>query len=196
MRGSIKLFAAVVAGVMLVTPAMAAGNANFTLGWREMMDDEIEDVELDALDGQPVGGVTVDFSGGSVPFNWAIGLYRSSREEDENFGFASITVEVTFTELSFGVHKDFESGGAHPFVGGGVTYMKAEVELSSGGQSGDEDDTQLAIYGEGGVFWRLGSAFNIGVGGRAVFGTDFDLDGADLNGDYLQAGLILGWGWD
>jgi hypothetical protein len=191
-------FAVVVAVVVSVTaPAMAGGNANFLLGYRQFSDDEIEDFEVDALDGQPVVGVSVDFHTGDLPFNWVAGMYLSSREEEETIPFfGDVDVEVSFTEIDFGILKKWESETTRPFVGGGLTYVEGEIEFSAGGQSDSEDDNVAAIFGEGGVYWRLGGAFNIGIGGRLVFGADLEVEDLDVDGDYVQVGLLLGWGWD
>jgi hypothetical protein len=191
-------FAVIIAVVVSVTtPAMAGGNANFLLGYRQFGDDEIEDFEVGALDGQPVAGVSVDFHTGDLPFNWVVGMYLSSREEEETIPFfGDVDVEVAFTEIDFGILKKWESKKTRPFVGGGLTYVEGEIEFSVGGESDSEDDNVAAIFGEGGVYWRLGGAFNIGIGGRLVFGADLEVEDLDVDGDYLQVGLLLGWGWD
>jgi hypothetical protein len=190
---------AVLALLLVATPALAGGgNANFLLGQRSLDtgEDEAEDIEE-----QPVFGVSVDFNPSDWPISWAIGFYVSTEEEDFDFGGGfSGTATASLAELSFGVLKGWEVGGGNtrPFVGGGLTAVMVTLELDVDGSSAgfDEDDTSPALYGEGGVYWRVGSAFNIGVGGRIVLGTDFEIDGDSFEADYIQGGLILGWGWD
>jgi hypothetical protein len=47
-----------------------------------------------------------------------------------------------------------------------------------------------------GLYWRLNGSFNIGLSGRFVGGTDVTLGDEEINADYFQAGLILGYGWE
>jgi hypothetical protein len=191
---------ALLALLLVASPALAGpGNANFLLGQRSLDtgEDDTEDIEE-----QPVFGVSVDFNPSDWPISWVIGFYVSSEEEDFDFGGGfEGTATASLAELSFGVLKGWEVGGGNtrPFVGGGLTAVSVTLELEfdpSGLPDIDEDDTSPALYGEGGVYWRVGSAFNIGVGGRIVLGTDFDIEGESFEADYIQGGLILGWGWD
>ena len=192
----LRIAVIVAIAVSMATPTLAGGNANFFLGYREINNDTIDGLELDALNGQLAGGVSVDFHTGTLPFNWVAGLYRSSREEEENIPFGgTFDMEATFTEVSFGLLKNWKYGRIRPFVGGGLTYVKGELEISLGGQSEDFDDSKVAFFEEGGVYWHLENGLNIGLGGRFVFGADLELEGSDLDADYFQGGLILGWGW-
>ena len=69
----------------------------------------------------------------------------------------------------------------------------ARVDSALGDRS-DSDDTN-GIYVEGGVYWRLGKAFNLGVHGRLVEGTDVTLFDQDGDADYYQVGALIGFGW-
>ena len=190
MHKTIRMFAWVLILALAATPALAGpGNANFFIGqrWIDSGEDELEDVE-----DQPAFGVSVDFQTGDLPFSWFAGLYASAKEEDVA---SNVTLTAGVAELSFGLGKVWNSSNTRPFVHGGVTYTSLEIELDTPGGDFDEDDQSPAIYGEGGVYWRIGEAFNIGLGGRFIVGTDYEIDGVSLEADYLQAGLILGWGW-
>jgi len=97
----------------------------------------------------------------------------------------------------FGVNKTWDLGKTHPFVGGGIASVVATLDLESVpfslGQ--DDDDQSLGAYFHVGVFSRLGSRFNIGVDGRFLGGTDLTLFDEDTDVDYVQLGLVLGFGW-
>ena len=195
MRHHRKLAVALLAAVLFVTPALAGGNANFLLGLRKPTEDRYDHRTVDALQDIPAFGVSVDFRTGNLPINWVVGAYRASKDADQTISGQNVTVTSTFSELSFGVNKIWSSTNMRPHVGGGVTYMKGEIELKHNGQSGSQDDKSPAVYAEGGVYWRLGHAFNVGVSGRVVRGTSLKLKGEDFQGDYAQVGLVLGWGW-
>jgi hypothetical protein len=199
MRQSPRLFLFVLIVVLAVSPVMAgAGNANFFLGQRQI--DTGED-DTDDIEDQPAFGVSVDFQTGSLPFSWFAGLYASAKEEDIDLGGgidASVTVELA--EISFGLGKVWQLDKTRPFVHGGVSLTRLDFEVDIdppfSGRGFDDDDQARALYGEGGVYWRLGDAFNIGLAGRILLGTEYEFEGESLQADYVQGGLILGWGWD
>ena len=188
MKRQILLWAGfVLAMVAAATPALAEGNANFVLGGRWLDEDEWEPVEE-----QGVFGVTVDFGKESWPINLAAGFMVSGSEED----FGAVDIEGSITEFSFGVLKTWKEGTIRPFVGGGLALVEAEIEVDGpGGASASDDDNSGAIYGQGGVYWRIGPRFNIGGDVRVLLGSDVEIGGVDREADYFQIGLLLGWGW-
>ena len=194
MKGQILIGAAIVLAMgATATPALAEGNANFVLGLRALDDDDWEPVEEHV-----VFGVTVDFGKEDWPIHLAAG-YMGSRSEEEEAG---LDIKATVSELSFGVLKVWDSSNTRPFVGGGLAALNAELEVDipgffgfPGGASVTADDTSLAFYAQGGVFWRIGSRFNIGFDARALFGSELEDAGVETDADYFQLGLLLGWGW-
>lgn len=196
MRKTIRLLSWCLVLVLAATPALAGpGNANFLLGNRQI-DTGKEDAQ--DIEDQPVFGASVDFKTGILPFSWFLGAYASAKEEDVDLGSGGrATVTAALAEVSFGVGKVWKLAVVRPFVHGGVaaTALKIEFDVDGGG-SEDISDNSGAVYGEGGVYWRLGDSFNIGVAGRLLLGTDYDFEGESIEADYAQGGLILGWGWD
>ncbi len=192
-----KAAAIFLVAALVTTPALAGGNANFFVGQRTLDQDDIEGLELKALDDQTPFGVSVDWSVGDWPIHLVAGLYLSSRDETEDFGPLTIDEKVSFMELSFGVNKTWAvSGNVRPFIGGGLVRMEGKLELDATGVGSlDEDDDVIAVYGEGGLYWRLGSAFNLGGAVRLVKAADMEIQGSDFDGDYIQYGLLIGWGW-
>ncbi len=163
--------------------AMAGGNANFVLGGRTLEDEDF----WEPVEKHSAFGVNVDFGGEGWPIRLMAGLHGSATEETE-LGF---DLKASVAELTFGVAKIWEAGNAHPFVGGGLASVTAEFEF--GGFT--VDDTSPGFYLHGGVFWRLGSRFNLGGELRLLRGTEIDFFGFEGDADYAQAGLLLGWGW-
>jgi len=101
--------------------------------------------------------------------------------------------KATTGELGLGVRKIWNTGSSrrvHPYIGGGVSFIAAKFEA---GSTSDKDNGVGAWLG-GGIFWRLGSRFNLGMSLRGS-SANVDLYGvrADAGGGHF--GLCLGWGW-
>ena len=47
---------------------------------------------------------------------------------------------------------------------------------------------------DGGIFWRLGKRFNLGLEAR-FSAAQVKLSGRDVQAGGVSVGLILGWGW-
>ncbi|TWI74422.1 hypothetical protein LZ24_01028 [Desulfobotulus alkaliphilus] len=111
-------------------------------------------------------------------------------------GFKLYKVKAYTQELRMGVKKIWEPGShVRPFIGGGVALFRAELEAeASNGMKHSEDDTGYGIWLSGGVYWTLGSSFNIGfeLGGSSgkvtVGNEDIDAGGGHF-------GLLLGYHW-
>jgi len=189
MKGQILIGAGLVlAMAAAATPALAEGNANFVLGGRALGENDWSPVEE-----QGVVGVTVDFGKESWPVHLVAGL-MASRGEDESM---TLDFDGKVSEISFGVLKIWEIAGGkmRPFIGGGLAAVSAEVEVESFGTSLSVDDKSGAFYAQGGIFWRIGSRFNLGVDARVLRGSDFQIGDDEGSADYEQLGLLLGWGW-
>ena len=181
----------------------AGGNANFILGSRGLDGDFWGET-----DSQGVFGVQVDFGPDKWPVKVALGLSVSAAESDD-FGCVFCGIDdhdgpiLGARSLTSGVFE-FSSGVLYqprkermtrPYVGGGLAFIGAGQEVSRGLVVVDDDDTTVGFYVNGGVTWRLGKRFNIGVDARVVTGTSLELFGKKGDANYGQLGLVLGWGW-
>ena len=102
----------------------------------------------------------------------------------------------TVSELSFGVTKVWETKGrVRPFIGGGVSFVKAEMQVDVPTGTATSSDDSIGFWVEGGVYWRLGRHFDLGFFGRALMGTSITLFGENGDADYWQVGPMLGWSW-
>jgi hypothetical protein len=180
------------AAMLLSSAVFAGGNANFLYGTRSMNDDAWE-----PTDDQEVYGLTVDFGGKTWPVCIAVS-YLESGDKGEVASFpilGSVDLDSELSEWDVGVRKIWTVKSVRPFVGGGLSLIDADADVSSAlGSTSDSDDTQ-GLYVEGGVYWRLGQAFNLGLNGRIVEGTDMTLFDQDGDADYWQVGALLGFGW-
>jgi len=175
---------------------LADGNANFFLGGRSLVDEEFWTPGED----QGVFGVTVEFAPSGWPISLAAGTHIGGAEEETQFFGFTETWRTAVVDFTFGVRKVWKAGRNRPYVGGGLALVGASAELEVFGVSVDDDDQSGGAYLEGGIFWKLGSRFNLGMELRSLFGTDVEFDfggpvAAVGDADYAQFGLVLGWGW-
>ncbi len=174
---------------ILATPALAGGNANFVLGIRGLDEDF-----WDPVNGQAVIGATVDFGKEAWPVHLETGIQISVGAEENFIGTADVAGAVT--EVDFGVNKTWVTKSSmRPYIGGGLAAVGAHITIDTPGGDIDDDDSTGGLYFHGGVYWRIGSRFNIGVDGRFLVGTDVTLFGEEGDADYVQLGMVLGWGW-
>ena len=194
----------VVAWVVLVATSCAAsmaagsGNVNLFLGQKSLNGDWKDDsINLD-VSKQAELGALLTWSGENWPVGLAVDLLSSSDDQTIVFGGTPFKFEGSTTEIDFGVRKIWENSKTRPFFGAGLGYVKGELKGSAGGVSVPADDGGLGEWIDGGVFWRLGSHFNLGVEGRytkaritpSVGGASFALEAGGFH-----FGVILGFGW-
>jgi hypothetical protein len=171
--------------------AEAKGEANFVLGGKMLDEDDWEPTEE-----QREFGVELSWGAKDWPIFIATDLLGAVSNEDV-FDPLLGNVELTARtrELAVGVRKIWEAGAARPYLGGGLALLWAEAEAdTSFFGSGSEDGSGGGLWFGGGIYWRLGSRFNIGVAGRISRG-EVDLGGVDVQAGGNHLGLILGWGW-
>jgi len=163
----------------------AAGNANFILGQRSFRDDVFE---LFDQDQQSLFGANIDFGGQSWPVHMVVGLHLSA----ESTTVLDETIDTAVADLSFGaVWYPMKGSTTRPYLGAGVSSLGVAVDDGFD----TEDDQTFAAYINGGVFWRLGRRFNIGLDLRVSRGGEVTLFAIPIETDYEQLGLILGFGW-
>jgi hypothetical protein len=189
----------VLVGLCTVAPAMEV-NINFLLGGKGLEEDDWGEsaIGVDA-ESQVAFGIETTFGGREWPVAIALDSVGSMHYEDLLVvSPVPATVELVqgTQEFDFGVRKIWKPGAVRPFVGGGLGLMSARQEVYSGlgVLTLKDDDTTLGFWVNGGVFWRLGPKFNIGVDLRLSSGT-VELFGQDVHTGGATFGLILGWGW-
>lgn len=199
----LALLAAVLAFIP-VSEALCAGDVLFLFGQRNL------DKDAEPVEDQDVFGVFGLFRQDDWPISFSIG-YESSDSGEVNIGgiggtsIGDVEVKGEITEGYIGVGKVFEQKGKpiRPYATGGITVLGVDVtytELTTDTDFND-DDTVIAPYIGGGVFWRLGNHFNVGAGIRYVFFAEATLQPfeilepkeADIN--FLQYHALVGWGW-
>ena len=161
----------------------SSGDVNFILGQKLLNQEDWEPVEA-----QDEFGVEVSWGKKGWPIQIATDLFGSYKE-DNNAGITGKT-----SEFGIGIRKIWGHGHVHPYIGGGAAFIYGGAELDFSGIVVKDSDTSPGAWAGGGVFWRLGSRFNLGLAARYSKATVTLFD-SDLEAGGYEGGLILGWGW-
>jgi len=189
---------ALLASVVVAGPAMAdaEGHVNFFLGEKAMNSDD-----WDPVDKQGEFGAVMSFGGSDWPVLIAADVLTSGQEEDVTTGpFGASKLKAGTFEAAFGARKIWKFGNVHPYASGGIALIGAGAKYESGIFSVDADDAAIGPWVSGGVFWRLGSRFNLGFDVR-YSSAEVDLDfGAgivqhNVKAGGLHGGITVGFGW-
>ncbi|PLX42557.1 MAG: hypothetical protein C0608_02720 [Deltaproteobacteria bacterium] len=166
-------------------------NVSILLGSKEM-----DESDWEPLESHGEFGLMTDYKGTGWPLSMAIDLYVSASDEktfyDSSVGY--FDVSVTTSELNFGVRKHFaEDQRFRPFVGGGIGLMTVEIDTESQyGYGGDESDTALGVWLDGGFSFSVTETFNIGL--RLGYSSaDVDINGYEADAGGTHLGFFLGW---
>jgi hypothetical protein len=178
--------------VLAPTAAHAEGNFNVVYGQRSLDQDF-----WDPTDDQTVIGGTLEFGGKNWPVHIAAGYYKSDDKGTLNSLpiLGSVDLDAEVSEWSLGVHKVWKAGIVRPYVGGGISFVSTDADVTSNLGSLSDDDDTTGVYVQGGVFWRLGEWFNLGFDARLLEGTGVTLFDMDGDADYWQIGALVGFGW-
>lgn len=140
-------------------------------------------------------GLTWDQGKPGRLLHWDIGLHFS--DSDETFYdpfYGPIKETVTIAELSGGGLRIWDSKPFKPYLGAGVTLMLINDELETLSGRLDDDAFLTGLYVRGGIYWRIGEMFNLGIDGRLTYTDDADLFGFEQTPNYRQLGLLFGLG--
>jgi opacity protein-like surface antigen len=182
-----------VAAAFAFSPALAGsdGHVNFFIGQKSLDSDDWEPVE-----DQVEFGAVMSFGQDNWPVHIAVDILASGDEEKVQ----NITLTGSTFEVAVGVRKIWKKGRVLPYLGAGVAGIGAGVKADDGFVSVDADDAALGFWAGGGVFWRLGNHFNLGLDVR-YSNAEVDLDlGAgvvvqDVSAGGLHYGALVGFGW-
>ena len=191
MQRSLGLIVFALALLCVPSAAHASGDLNFVYGSRYLSQSYWSPVDI-----QETYGATLDLGGAHWPVNVAVGYLESHDTDRIANSPVAVDLDVHIHEFSIGVEKVWQAGPVvRPFVGGGFAFVTAEATVESVlGTTRDDHDTN-GFYFDGGVFFRLGPAFNLGIDGRILSGTDVTLFRQHGDADYWQVGAIFGFGW-
>jgi len=192
MKLTAVIVATLTAAAFTFSPARAGadGHVNFFLGQKSLNSEDWK-----PLESQIEFGAVMSFGHDDWPVHIAADVLTSVDQEILNVTFTASTFE-----LDAGVRKIWKAGKVRPYVGGGIGIIGAAVEGDVGYVSVDASDAAIGLWADTGVFFRLGSHFNIGLDLR-YSSADVDLDfgsgfvARDVNAGGFSYGLLLGFGW-
>jgi hypothetical protein len=199
MKTAVVTVVVLFAAAFTFSPAWAGadGHVNFFIGQKSLDGDDWEPVE-DQLE----FGAVMSFGQDEWPVHIAVDVLASADEETvfDPLGGGNLKVTGSTFEVAAGVRKIWKKGRVLPYIGAGVGVIGAKVEADDGFVSVDGSDSGFGVWAGGGVFWRLGGHFNIGLDVR-YSSADVDVDFGqgivvqDVSAGGLHYGALLGFGW-
>ncbi|MDP2865771.1 MAG: hypothetical protein Q8O90_05980 [Elusimicrobiota bacterium] len=167
------------------------GNANLFMGSKA----------LDKADWEPAHkqaeiGVEVDFKKRDWPVSIAIdflGAYGEAKVYDPFYG--EVRIESDTDELSLGIRKVWD-GAPHvrPFIGGGVSLVSATGSVLILGTPMEASGSGGGFWLDGGVYWTLGTAFNLGLEFRTST-AKARISNQEIKAGGRHFGLLFGYHW-
>jgi opacity protein-like surface antigen len=103
--------------------------------------------------------------------------------------FAGFNVRGRTGEVYAGVRKAFGNDTVRPYLGGGLSIIRGEVDAAGS----DDSDTSAAAYLHAGVEFLISPTFFLGLDIRGLFGSSIDMGGVNGDADYTQGAFTFGW---
>jgi hypothetical protein len=177
--------------LLLLSASCASSRVNAHVGYRNFPSDDWEPV-----DDQGVVGLEFVNEAPDAAVGIEAAFFASEKTEDDAFvpPAAIVDFRMRTAELSFGVHKELPSEypGVHPYVGGGISLLRAELRGEEGGLEDEENGDSTGAYVHGGVEFDASSALYLGIDLRVRGGTDVELLGEDRWASYGQITFVIG----
>jgi hypothetical protein len=175
----------------LLSASCAGSRTNAHVGYRNFPGDDWEPVE-----DQGVLGLEYVHEAPGSAVGIEAAFFASEKNEDDAFvpPAGLFDFRMRTAELSFGVHKELSSEyrGVHPYVGGGLSLLRAELRGEQGGLEEEEDGDSTGAYVHGGVEFDASPVLYLGIDLRVRGGTDVDLLGEDRWASYGQITFVIG----
>ncbi len=171
------------------------GDVNFFLGQKNLKKSDWEPVE-----DQGEFGAEVSWGKKNWPISIATDVLGSSEMKtvtvfDPFLGTnVKVKLEGDTGELDLGIRKIWSKKNVRPSIGGGLAYVRGEMKATALGVSASESDSEAGWWVGGGVFWRIGPRFNLGIAARYSTAT-VKIAGFDVEAGGTHLGALLGWGW-
>jgi opacity protein-like surface antigen len=187
-------FVIVISG-LLAPQVLAGGNINVLIGQKEQ-DTDFSDTE--DIQEQDMLGLMLDWGAEGWPVNLAFDIISSTKDSNDND--FNVNVDGSVLALDGGVRWYFLKNRAwEPYVGGGLSYISAEVDTDGTSNDIEFDDSTIGFWLNGGIKWVLGEHFNLGGDIRwekAELDVEDGLgESRDIEAGGLGYGLLLGYRW-
>jgi len=125
------------------------------------------------------------------PLMFATDFFTSQDSQREG----SKTIQSKSYQLQLGLRKIWTfSKHWNPYGGAGLTVSKGDLEEVSSSGTKRGSDNAYGIWVGGGIFYRVGQNFNVGVAVRACLMDSYRILGVDRGGNSTNIGFVIGWG--
>lgn len=154
------------------------------------------DSDFEPADEHTVLGISIDVRGAEGRASFETGYYYSYGDGSERVGVNSVDVDSHVHELWMGGRWTFDpwDGPLQPYVGVGLSLLRAEYQTDGLGGSSSNSGWAYGVYGHGGLDFRFGDGWGVGIDLRTLYSTPASLQ-EDVPLDYLQATVALSWTW-
>jgi hypothetical protein len=156
-----------------------------------LLSDEFEPAEEPLL-----LGIAFDVHEPGDRASFEAGYFLSLGDGDARIGATNVEVESRIHEIWMGGRWNFDpwEGPLRPYVGVGFSALNAKYETKALGQTSSNDGWAFGAYAHGGIEWRLGGGWAVGLDMRGLVSTPATLQ-EEVPLDYWQGALTFGWTW-
>lgn len=198
MRPTHLTLAAVAAALAWMgTPGPALAQTNWTGNLNLMGGFKFLESDWKPAEDQRAFGIQGDVRLDTWPINLvaAYTFAESASESVEIPAGGTVTNESRTDEVDLGIRKYFERETAwRPFVSGGVSLLRGELETKGPLISQDDSDTAVGLWAGLGTLYVWGDVFNTGVQAKYATG-NVDLNGQSLDAGGIHVSALLGVRW-
>ena len=183
------LTAAVLGGAAESRGGGWSGDANILLAGKHL-----DNGDWGPTDSQGEIGLVTNWRGPSWPVALAADFLASSHDADiSRDGFTEQRGKTS--ELDLGARKIWRPDARmRPYAGGGLALASGELTRTGPAGTISDSDSGAGLWLDGGVFWTLSEAFNLGFDVR-ISAANVRLLGADRNAGGFHLGLLAGYHW-
>ena len=186
-----------VAALLALPSGCAAQERRPARPWRNLdlqVSDRSYSSDLEPVEDQTAFALEFVSESPGGAMGWGLGLSWSQDEGREEQPAGDVDVEARIAELWLGIYKSFDtSSPVWPYLGLGLSAVRAEVETSDAAGKESYDDVSPGWYLRAGVRFDLSDIVHFAVDLRRVWGTSLDLGPGRDEADFRQLSLVLGF---
>jgi opacity protein-like surface antigen len=182
---------------LLLIPISAVCEPN---GWTGNFSGYLGYKDLDKDDWKPVDshgeiGFLLDFRPKNWPVNIAFDYLDSDEYELTTISGSLARIDGDTSEIAIGIRKIFEPFATlRPYIGAGVAYIHGEFEINRIPGTTSDDDAEIGLWLDAGLYWSLYEHLQIGVDLR-YSEAEIKIFGAEIEAGGFHAGLTFGFRW-
>lgn len=136
-------------------------------------------------------GVEGSWGKADEPLMFATDFFASQDSKRDG----SQTLYSNSYQLQLGLRKIWTFGKRwNPYGGAGLTLVDTDIERATSSGKERASDDAYGMWLGGGIFYRIGRNFNLGIAARASLMTTYRLFGVDRGGNSTHIGVVIGWG--